>query len=160
MAIRKGRNEAADKLFTYVAIAVVGGLAIYGLWYLWKQLAPTVGLMTEVSLLETEVSLQPGEAKRFEKLEVKPMGKSSSKYRLEIDPSRGEAFAGVVKPGLKLDTQNVIWYGSGSGILTSVQGRPRHLSETISPGRYDVVIENRAQSPCTTKLIFKIVYDK
>lgn len=160
MVIRRGRSEAADKIFTYVAIAVIGVVVIGGFWFFWKQLAPTVGLMTEETLLDTEVKIAPGEAKRFANLEVKPMGRSHSKYRLELLPSQGEAFGGVVIQGKRLEGGNTIWGGATAGILQTVQGRERHISWNIEPGKYDVVVENRAQMTLVTRVTLKIIYDK
>lgn len=162
MVIRRGRSEAADKIFTYVALAIGAVIIVVVVRYAWLQLGPTVGLMTEETILETDIELKPGEARRFSKLEVKPLGRSRIKYRLELDPVRGEIYAGVVRttsPEAKLLPGNII-YGGGSYVLTTVQGRPRHIAWDITPGKYDVVVENRAQSLAVTKVILKIIYDK
>jgi hypothetical protein len=157
MAIRKGQSEGLDKLFTYVVLAIGAVVIIAVFVYFAKQVAPAVGLMSEETLMETEISVAPGEARRFSNLEIKPLGKSKIKYRLELHPSRGEAFAGVVKRGAKLEPANVI---GANYVLTTVQGRPVHWGEACPPGKYDVVVENRAQGPLTTKVALKVVYDK
>ncbi len=159
MAIRKGRSETGDKLFTYVVLALIGA-GVVGAGYLgYKGLGETVGMMQEIELLTEEVELKPGEAKRFKSIRVEPKGRTSMRYFLDLTPTRGEIHAGVVRPGTKLEPGNCIWNQPGEGILRVTQGKSRAIKDTISPGLFDVVVENRAQSIARTKLVLRILYE-
>jgi len=161
MVIRQGRSEAADKLFTYIALAVVGvGIVAGGFWLVGKQSAE-IGLTTDADLFDQSVSIAPGKAERFPRLQIPKRGNTKIVYRMELNPTESDLCAGLVRPGTKLEKGNTAWtQKGGEGILYVRQGRTGPtMRDEIQPGVWDLVVENRTDKPAKGRVSVKLLYE-
>jgi len=161
VAIRPGRSEAADKLFTYIALAVVGAGIVGGGIYMVNKQSAEIGLTTDADLFDQNVSVGPGRAERFPRLQVPKRGNTKISYRMELNPTESDLCAGLVRPGTKLEKGNTAWsQKAGDGILYVRQGRTGPtMRDDIQPGVYDLVVENRTDKPAKGRVMVKLLYE-
>jgi hypothetical protein len=144
-----------DRLFAIGAIALVIA-GFIGFFYFLQTKTSGRGLLFQREAMHTEEAIKPGEEVRLELiLQKEEMHVAKMVYMLEVVPDTEEVEFGLVGKGKALKGPNIVGESINRGVARARVARPTTITDSVPPGRYEVVVQNRGTR--ATKAVIKVV---